>query len=80
MLRRVVEEHPAAGGALLDDVAGRDVEHARLGGHDDAAVAGHPVAAGPSPFRSSVAPIRMPSVNASDAGPSQGSMRHEWYS
>ena len=49
-LRRVDEEHPSGlQAALLDDVAGWDVEHARLGGHDDPAVAGHPVAAGAEP-------------------------------
>ena len=35
---------------------------------------------GRSPLRSSVAPIRVPSVKATEAGPSQGSIRVPWYS
>ncbi len=35
---------------------------------------------GRSPLRSSTAPMQRPSVNAIDAGPSQGSIRNEWYS
>ena len=46
-LLRVHEEHAAGLEAPLgDDVLGRDVQHARLAGHDDAPVAGHGVAAG----------------------------------
>ena len=33
---------------------------------------------GRRPLRSSVAPITRPSVNATAAGPSQGSMKQEW--
>ena len=33
---------------------------------------------GRSPLRSSTAPITVPSVNATQAGPSHGSMRVEW--
>ena len=33
---------------------------------------------GRSPLRSSVAPITRPSVKATAAGPSHGSIRHEW--
>ena len=33
---------------------------------------------GRSPLRSSVAPITRPSVKATAAGPSHGSMRQEW--
>ena len=36
--------------------------------------------AGRRPLRSRVAPMTSPSVNASAAGPSHGSTRHEWYS
>ena len=35
---------------------------------------------GRSPLRSSVAPISRPSVNASAAGPSHGSISSAWYS
>ena len=34
---------------------------------------------GRRPLRSSVAPMTRPSVNATAAGPSHGSIRHEWY-
>ena len=34
---------------------------------------------GRSPFRSSTAPITVPSVNAISAGPSHGSMTVAWY-
>jgi hypothetical protein len=54
-----VDQEHAAGlqAALAHDLGGVDVEHARLGGHDDEAVLGDPVAAGRRPLRSSTAPI-----------------------
>ncbi len=36
--------------------------------------------AGRSPFLSSIPPARVPSVNRTAAGPSQGSISMEWYS
>ena len=35
---------------------------------------------GRRPLRSRVAPMTVPSVNATAAGPSHGSIRQEWYS
>ena len=39
-----------------------------------------PYLAGRRPFLSSIPPASLPSVNRTAAGPSQGSMRIEWYS
>jgi hypothetical protein len=77
----VDEEHPAGLQPALADDGGRvDVEHADLGGQHDEAVVGDPVAEGRRPLRSSTAPIWVPSVNATQAGPSHGSISEEWNS
>jgi hypothetical protein len=65
---------------LAHDPALGNVEHAHLGGHDDAVVVRDQPARRPQPLRSSVAPIWRPSVKAMAAGPSQGSMMAAWYS
>ena len=82
VLVEVDEEHPARLQPALADDRGRiEVEHADLGGQHDEAVVGDPVARpGRSPLRSRTAPILVPSVKTTQAGPSQGSISDEWYS
>ncbi len=77
----VDEEHPARlQPALADDVAGVDVEHADLGGQHDEAVVGDPVAARAQAVAVEHGADCVPSVNATQAGPSQGSISEEWNS
>ena len=81
LLVEVDQEHPARlQPALADDRRRVDVEHADLGGQHHQAVLGHPVAPGRRPLRSSTAPIWVPSVNTTQAGPSHGSISAEWNS
>jgi hypothetical protein len=60
------------------DARGLDAEQAGLRAQDDEAVLGLAPAAGRRPLRSSVAPMTLPSVKQTAAGPSHGSIRHEW--
>ena len=73
----VDEEHPARlQPALADDRGGVEVEDADLGGEDDQAVVGHPVARRAQAVAVEHA-IREPSVNTTAAGPSR-SIIAEW--
>jgi hypothetical protein len=77
----VHEEHPAGLQATrLTTFSAGEVEDARLGGEDDQTVVGDPVAPGRRPLRSRTAPMRVPSVKVTQAGPSHGSMKVEWNS
>jgi hypothetical protein len=75
----VDEEHPARlQPALGDDLGVGDVQDADLAGQHDQVVLGVPPAARAQPLRSRTAPMSVPSVNATAAGPSHGSMIEEW--
>ena len=81
MLLGVDEEHPARlEPALADDRGGVEVEHADLGGQHDQAVVGDPVARGAQPVAVEHRADLVPSVNTTQAGPSQGSIIEEWNS
>ena len=67
------EHHPGGEPALLPDLLGRHVDHARLGREDDAIVGRDRPPRGPQAVAISVAPTSWPSLNTIAAGPSHGS-------
>ena len=78
---RVDQEHASrTQAAFRFDFRGRNVQHAGFRGHDHQAAVGDPIAAGTQAVAVQQAPIQVPSVKATDAGPSQGSIRQAWYS
>ena len=71
---------PGLQAALVLHCLGRHRQHADFGRHDHAVVVREVVAAGTQAVAVEDRADDVPSVKAIDAGPSQGSMRQEWYS
>ena len=79
---KVDEEHPPRLEPPLDPHILRfdRRENTDLARHDDAIVVGEVIATRPQPVAIQDRPMYLPSVNAIEAGPSQGSIKQEWYS